>query len=211
MDITNIEAPTKSPTNKQELLPHPCKYCEKPCFGLQCKDCHLKMEKDLAGECSDCKKTFRAKKRDGKMRKRCQSCQEVYATKYIGTCPSCKDSYHKMNTDGRVFKVCFKCYNATRTKCKNCEKFAFKDKPLCVECHTKETVSSKPPRREKMEFFPCSSTGCKNTTPYRFCRDCNAKNKETTDSYMISRCQFDGCSYRGKGEFKFCSEHRTKK
>jgi hypothetical protein len=207
MDIKNIKSSTFRTTNK-ELTPHPCQHCEKPCFGLQCKDCHLRMEEDLAGECSDCKSTFRAKKKDGKMRKRCQPCQEKYSEKYIGVCPSCRENYHKMNADGRVFDKCYTCYTSSRPKCGKCDKFAFKDKPLCVECHTNELSCSKP-KYEKREVFPCSSKGCKETTPYRFCRRCNADQKSVSEIYMISRCQEVGCTYRGKGSFKYCKEHES--
>ena len=45
---------------------HPCPYCNVPCFGKQCKNCHNKMIEDKNAECIDCTEQFYALRRDGK-------------------------------------------------------------------------------------------------------------------------------------------------
>ena len=40
---------------ERNMESHPCQYCETPCFGLQCKNCHLKMVAEREGDCVDCK------------------------------------------------------------------------------------------------------------------------------------------------------------
>lgn len=230
MDIVkNIEGVSSTTNNSKD--PHPCKYCSKQCYGLQCKDCHLKMEKELSGECYDCKKTFRAKKPDGKMRKRCRPCQEIYTETHVAPCKTCGEMYHQLLDDGRKFDQCYKCYQSSRVKCTQCENTTIKGKPLCVACHKKTLFKCtkcdnfaskerpmcvgcyKEHRSEKSEkpvreSHDCSTKGCKEKTSYQYCRTCNYNYRSATSDYMISTCQAPDCGYRGKGDFKFCVEHK---
>ena len=60
---------------------HPCIHCQNPCYGSQCKDCHLKMMSERQSNCIDCNTTFNALKKDGSKKKRCFECQKTYNKK----------------------------------------------------------------------------------------------------------------------------------
>jgi hypothetical protein len=178
---------------------HPCQYCEKPCKGKQCKDCHLKMVSKLQGKCADCETVFLAVRKDGTVRKRCKDCQDAYNDKHYAKCPDCKEQYYAFLEDGRVFSKCFDCYQKTKTinKCEKCDSKTYKDNTLCSPCYQE---SKKTAVKEK-ETRPCKKDGCKNLTIYTFCKSCN-DSKRVLDSYMVSTCQ--KCNSRSKGNFKLC-------
>jgi hypothetical protein len=209
--ITNVSEQLEitQPINENEkpLDTHPCQYCTKPCRGKQCKECHLKMVADRSGKCIDCDATFHAKRQDGTMKKRCYTCQQMYNTTHISSCSGCGEKYHKMLADGRTFEKCYNCYQSSISKCENCDNSTFNGFPLCRDCHqkrpAKKTFEYKKSNIE-YETHPCKTDGCESKTSYTFCGDCNYKNKQTSDMYMVSTCQ--SCGYRGNGDFKFCRE-----
>lgn len=114
---------------------HPCQYCSKPCFGRQCKECHLKMIQSQQSNCQDCDIVFAAQRRDGTKRKRCMDCQEKYINKYISICPDCKNSYHALLDDGRFFEKCYTCYKKSFHNCEKCEKQTKDIYSLCRDCY----------------------------------------------------------------------------
>ena len=163
----------------------PCQYCGKNCFGLQCKDCHLKMVAANNAECLDCKVSFKALKKDGTKRKRCFDCQKIYNDTYYKNCSKCNDNFRCMLDDGRVFDKCFKCYNEIREE-------------------NKKNYENRRKASEEENTKPCTTKGCVNKTKFSFCSTCFRNKKNTEDSYMISRCIV--CNYRIKGNYKYCSE-----
>ena len=198
----------KSSKNMNRDL-HPCQYCSKICFGLQCKDCHLSMEKRLSGECSDCKKTFRAKRDDGSSRKRCLPCHRVYMENHFATC-KCGETFMQLLEDGRRFSQCFKCYQSSKKRCSNCESFTVRDNTLCSDCYKKgksETSSTK-----SQTMYNCRKKSCKEKTAFEngYCKNCYQDNRETADQYMISRCNEPGCFEKYRGNYKFCKDHSRK-
>ena len=126
--------------------PHPCQYCSQPCFGKQCKDCHLKMFEERKGECLDCKKFFSALRKDGTKKRRCFECQREYNSKYISICPDCNLSYHAYMDDGRVFEKCFSCYKQSLRKCSRCDNLTKNNFALCRTCYRN------PPPSEEVVF-----------------------------------------------------------
>ena len=146
---------------------HPCQYCEKPCRGKQCKECHMNMVKERTGECADCKCSFNAKRFDGTLKKRCTECHKTYIEKYISNCSNCGNKYRKVLDDGRIFDKCFDCYKENNK--------------------TKESIMNK----------DCKTSGCKCKTVYTFCIKCNDYNKNLSSTYMTYTCQKCGIRGRG--------------
>jgi hypothetical protein len=167
--------------------PHPCQYCSKSCFGLQCKECHLKMIAVNNADCLDCKTSFKALRPDGTKKKRCFDCQKSYSETYYKNCPKCNDVFRCMLDDGRAFDKCFKCYSEVKEE--NKKKYESRRK---AELEEEENTK------------PCNTTGCFNKTKFSFCSPCFRTKKNTEDSYMISRCIV--CNYRIKGNYRYCSE-----
>ena len=121
---------------------HPCQYCEKPCVGKQCRDCHLKMVSKSKGKCVDCDQIFFAMRKDGTMRSRCKECQDTYNSKFMAACPGCKNSYHAILKDGRIFDKCFDCYKSSIKMCSKCTKNkTINGNELCPPCH-KESIKT---------------------------------------------------------------------
>ena len=220
-DMKNIKKGVSNMSNT-----HPCKYCSKPCFGLQCKECHLKMVNKFSGECSDCKQTFRQKKEDGSTRKRCLPCHKNYMSTYIGAC-KCGETFKKLLEDGRTFDKCFTCYQGSKKRCQKCENFTFKDNTLCFECYhaSKKCATEKcdnstvrsnklcsdcyKNERSSEDVFNCRKKSCTRKTSREngYCRECFRDSRETSMQYMISKCSHIDCSERYKGSYKFCEAH----
>jgi len=160
--------------NKDEQTLHPCQYCSTPCFGLQCKECHLKMVADNSANCEDCGQNFFAKKKDGSKHDKCFECRKAWYDRHFKSCLSCKENFRWLADNGRTFEMCGGCY-------------------------------------KKASFHKCKN--CKNTTHIKndMCSACYNERRELKNEYMVSRCQKEGCSYRGKGEFKFCESHKLVK
>lgn len=173
-------------TNKKVVKPqpHPCQYCGKSCFGLQCKECHLKMIAANNADCLDCKTSFKAIRPDGTKKKRCFDCQKSYTETYYKNCPKCNDVFRCMLDDGRVFDKCFKCYSEVK------------------EERNKKFESRR--KAEEENTNPCNTRGCLNKTKFSFCSSCFKNKKTTEDSYMVSRCVV--CDYRIKGNYRYCSD-----
>lgn len=225
---------------------HGCQYCSKPCFGLQCKDCHMKMVAERTGSCADCSKSFPAKRPDGSMRKRCFECQQKFATENLANCADCTNSFFAKRSDGSMRKRCFdcqqkfatenvgscadcsktfpakrpdgslkkRCYDCQNTflkdnfkKCSSCDNSIRKEYTYCKGCIPVEPASSVKSGGSS-KSHKCETKTCDKMTTYKFCSDCNRGFKSVANAYMISTCQEVGCGYRGKGYFKFCSEHR---
>jgi hypothetical protein len=103
--------------------------------------------------------------------------------------------------DGRVFDKCFECYHKSFTKCEIeiCNNKTFNGTPLCSSCYKTSKFNKKV---SPSKYENCKTTGCKNTTTYSYCKDCNYKKKNITDNYMTFSCQ--KCGTRGRGDYKFC-------
>ena len=114
---------------------HPCQYCEKPCIGRQCRDCHLKMISKTKSKCLDCNQIFQSLRKDGTQRVRCKECQERYNDTFMAKCPDCVNSYHAFLKDGRIFEKCFDCYKKNIKFCSKCNKKTINGHDLCVGCH----------------------------------------------------------------------------
>ena len=194
---------------------HPCQYCEKQCFGLQCKDCHLKMISEREGKCNDCSNTFQAMRKDGTMRVRCVPCQEVYNKTYISKCVDCGNDYNTQNKDGRFFDKCYSCYKKKFTKCKNCDGSTLVEYPLCKICYASDRAKKQPVAFssssggsfKKFDEHKCNTTKCNSMTTYFYCKPCSMSSREVSNTYMVSRCQYENCGQRFKGNYKFCVEH----
>jgi len=131
-----------SKKNESVVETHPCQYCEKPCVGKQCKDCHFKMIAKSKGKCQDCEQIFFALKKDGSMRERCKECQDKKNAQFSAKCPECKNTYHAILKDGRIFDKCFDCYKAGIKMCSSgCGKKTINGHELCVGCH-KESIKT---------------------------------------------------------------------
>lgn len=161
---------------------HPCQYCGKTCYGMQCKECHLKMSQINNADCVDCKVSFKALKKDGTKRKRCFECQKIYSQTYYGQCVDCNGTFRCVLDDGRSFDKCFKCYNEVRDERK------------------KKYENSKDEGNTKI----CNSKDCENSTKFAFCSSCFKNKKRVDDTYMVSKCIV--CNYRISGNYKFCSD-----
>jgi len=207
MESTNNQVSNAVASTSTTIIPdiHPCQYCTKPCRGKQCKECHLNMVAKLQGKCGDCNKVFHALRKDGTSRKRCKDCHDAYLSKHYATCPDCSAQYHAFLEDGRVFDKCFECYNKSFSSCKKCSKRCFKDVELCSPCFQESKKSAQPARVAQVHGDkPCKTAGCKATTNYTFCRDCNYKNKNLTSEYMLFRCEV--CGTRGRGDYRKCAD-----
>ena len=196
------------------MVPHPCIHCEKPCFGSQCKECHLKMIAEREGDCIDCDTKFNALRKDGSMKKRCFECQKIYNKNHIAVCSSCNNTYHATLDDGRVFNKCFDCYRKSFHQCKNCDNTIKEEFDMCGDCFRKEKQKDWENKKVKSETsYPqqeCRTNDCTNTTSYTYCKYCNDGIRTLENEYMISTCQEPGCGLRLKGNFKFCNDHRKK-
>ena len=197
------------PTKNTATLPevHPCQYCEKPCRGKQCKECHFKMIAKLQAKCGDCDVIFIAARKDGTMRKRCTDCHQKHVEKNYAKCGDCGEQYHAILEDGRVFDKCYTCYQKSFTICKSCPNRTFKGAELCSECYKASRPVARPPRDETRELQLCKTQGCRRTTPYTFCRECNESKRNLEINYMTYTC--GGCSMRGMGDYKFCGDCRA--
>jgi len=186
--------------------PHPCQYCQKLCYGKQCKDCHFKMIANRNGICYDCKKVFYALRKDGTKRKRCFDCQDIYNKNHIAICPDCNIEYHAYLEDGRMFEKCFTCYKKSFHKCQNCDNM-IKDKfIICGECFKKEKELN---QQNSFPLKECKNTNCDNQTTYLYCKPCNDSFKNNSDiRYKILVCQYPDCEFRVKEHFKFCDIHK---
>jgi hypothetical protein len=210
-ESTSTNAETKPTTRPQGTL-HDCPYCQNKCYGKQCRDCHLAMQSEREADCRDCLKPFPAKRPDGSFRQRCRDCQSIFNLN-MHKCSTCEKSFYALPKEGVVYENCFDCHKAKNfKKCDNesCEKQTRVSHPFCQECYSNER--SKPRVLTKVEENDCASCGAK--TSRRFCFDCSKSyrdHKDLEDAYVISTCQHAECNYRGRGSFKFCEEHRTKK
>ena len=192
-------------TQIETRISHPCQYCNTPCFGKQCKDCHLKMVANRESECIDCNKMFPALRADGTKRARCKECQEEYTKLYISTC-ECGESFHTVQKNGKTFDKCFKCYQKNFTKCQKCDNTTKSEFPLCKQCYSIERENKLNKKQSpSRELRTCKTTGCGKKTTYTLCSDCNSSIRQVEDEYMISRCT--ECGYRGRGNFRYCREH----
>ena len=167
--------------NKKTYKHHPCQYCGNKCYGIQCKDCHLKMVAEQNSECIDCKVTFKAIRKDGSKRKRCLDCQKNYSDKYFKNCPDCSKSFRCLLDNGKVFDKCSDCH---KNEIKAQEKQKIKD-TLIYECKV-----------------------CKQKTNHELCGKCFREKKSVEDTYMLSKCF--SCGQRFKGNFKYCSKECKK-
>ena len=186
---------------KKEL--HKCPYCDNTCFGIQCKQCHLKMLESQQGTCTDCSKEFHALRKDGSKRRRCITCQGVYNDKYISKCPICSCSYHASLDDGRIFDKCFSCYKKSFHQCSNCDRTTKIEYDLCKICYQDEknkyfnNIRNNPSRfmlsndennvnnvnnvnnnnnnnnTIELELFRCEMTGCLNISSTIICTQCS--------------------------------------
>ena len=194
---------------------HPCQYCGQQCFGLQCKSCHLKMMSAREGKCNDCGNNFPAMRKDGTMRVRCMPCQEVYNETYISKCVDCGNDYNTQNKDGRFFDKCYSCYKKKFTKCKNCEGSTLVEYSLCKKCYTTSDSRVKKPASvtsssgsvRKFDEHECNMVGCNSMTTYFYCKPCSVSSRQVSDTYMVSRCQYEKCGLRFKGNYKYCFDH----
>jgi hypothetical protein len=195
---------------------HPCQYCGQQCFGSQCKNCHLKMMSEREGNCNDCSKTFPAMRKDGTMRIRCAPCQEVYNSTYIANCSGCGDDYNTKSKDGRFFDKCYSCYKKKFTKCKNCDGSTLVEYPLCKSCFVTDRAkkpssivssSSSKSSSKKFDEHRCNMSGCTSMTTYFYCKPCSISSRQVSDTYMVSRCQYETCGQRFKGNYKYCLDH----
>jgi len=202
-EVVSTIVEVSTPTNKNIPEVHPCQYCSQPCRGKQCKACHFKMVSKMQAKCADCDKIFIALKKDGTMRKRCKECQDEYTKVHYAKCSECDEQYHAIMADGRVFNKCFDCYKKSFTKCEmeKCDNTTYKGAALCSGCYKSSKVSRERKNSPSMTQN-CKTSGCKNTTTYSFCRDCNNKKKSVSESYMIFTCQ--KCGSRGRGDYKYC-------
>ena len=172
-----------SPITFQKKELHKCPYCENTCFGIQCKQCHIKMLEEQQGICIDCNTSFHAVRKDGSKRRRCISCQTIYNEKYISKCPICSSSYHAYLDDGRFFDKCFSCYKKSFHQCSNCDKSTKIEYDLCKLCYHEEkknkynnysipTSNIKRFFTKELELFKCEITGCSNISSSRICTQC---------------------------------------
>ena len=170
-EITSNEINTNENTKYVKKDAHPCLYCGNPCFGKQCKQCHLKMLESQKGECLDCNVKFNAIRRDGSKRRRCLDCQQSYNNKYISECPDCKNTYHAYMEDGRVFEKCFDCYKKSLHKCTGCENFTKFEYALCRNCYQSSNERRYNSQRE-LQLFKCKNEICENLTTKNLCKTC---------------------------------------
>ena len=203
-----------SSTTFETKVAHPCQYCNKSCFGKQCKQCHLNMVASREGKCVDCGNSFPALRKDGSKKSRCNGCQEAYEKIHIAKCPDCGENFHAMLKNGKSYSKCLPCYKKDFTTCKNCSKTTRVEYPLCKDCYVTEKSEKHEKRsyKNKESAYPlheCNTKGCENKTSYSLCSSCNNAFKDVANEYMISTCQYEGCRYRGKGSFKYCEEHRA--
>ena len=211
MNMKNIKGDENTNIEVAAKVSHPCVHCGSPCFGSQCKACHLKMVAERQGDCVDCKKKFNQLRKDGTRRKRCEPCQEVYSKKHISKCGDCNKPYHASLPDGRTFAKCYDCYQKNDLKkCKKCD-FKIQIKfDVCGKCLVEEKTKAVEKKEKEFPLKDCRTKSCKNKTTFTFCRECHTASRDTENQYMISTCQEAGCGYRSRGNFKFCKEHYRK-
>lgn len=192
-----------------------CKCCNKPCYGLQCVDCDVSIPMETKASCSDCFRTFDALKKNGTIRKRCAQCQIRFEDMHLNACSDCSKFFFARRSDGTMRKRCVGCQDnfvkISLKKCDGCDNNTLKQYSFCKNCIPKKSVervmemdidSSKVYKSHK-----CGTDGCENITTYKKCRDCNYKFRSIANEYIFSRCQYEGCGFRGKGYFMYCSVH----
>ena len=192
-NIIIMEGEKSIGNNINKKAAHPCTHCNEPCFGFQCKKCHLKMIADCEGDCSDCEEKFMKIRKDGTSRKRCLKCQDIYNSTNIAICPGCDKSYHATMKDGRVFNKCFDCYQKQFHNCIKCDIKIKNNFEMCSSCY--QTSSYKAQKK-------CETRDCLQKTTFKFCKSCY-ESKNITNQYSVSTCQH--CGYRAQGNFKFCT------
>jgi hypothetical protein len=181
--------------NNNNNLAHPCQYCKTPCFGKQCKNCHLKMMENRKGNCIDCKNEFNALRTDGTKRKRCFTCQEKFNETFVRICKDCNSQYRYMLNDGRKFNICFTCYQKKLKKCDKCDNMTFEKLPLCKICYnndkknfikeTEDQSSSSSTSSEDIVITKkCQTIDCDTLTSYTFCKNCHTKHKNISNEFQ---------------------------
>ena len=184
-----------------------CNFCNKPCYGLQCVDCDLSMPTDVKSNCSDCFRTFDAMKKNGIIRKRCASCQITFEDKHLRACTGCSKFFFSRRKDGTFRKRCVECQDVfVKTelkKCDGCDNNTLKEYAFCKFC-IPSSMDLDMETKKVYKSHKCNNKICENMTTYKLCSDCN----RTSNQYMFSVCQYNGCSFRGKGDSKFCVTHR---
>lgn len=204
MEDTN-QANENVSENTKSREPHPCQYCNRMCFGRQCRECHLNMIKEREGTCVDCKRVFNALTKNGSKRKRCFSCQEQYNIDHIDNCPECNQQYHAVLDDGRRFDKCYDCYKKNLSNCKNCGKNVNSKYTFCGLCY----------RQTERQDKKCKNLDCENTCLGSYCRSCNEKYKRSreNETYISNdenetyMCNFTGCKFRAMRAANLCSFH----
>ena len=153
--------------NDKNTEPHPCQYCDNPCYGLQCKNCHIKMVKDRSGICIDCNLSFfNALRKDGTKRQRCNNCQTEFEIKNIVQCPDCDKPY-----DGRIFQKCLECHKKSFRECESCPNMIKSKYVKCGECFRNDK-----PYINMFPLIDCGTIDCLNKTTYKYCKVCSLKN-----------------------------------
>lgn len=197
------EVTTNKIMRERNMESHPCQYCETPCFGLQCKNCHLKMVAEREGDCVDCKNKFaNALRRDGTKKQRCKPCQEEFERINILPCPDCNTMF-----DARIFERCLDCYKKSFHKCEKCDKTIRGEYTMCSDCFKKQREEKRLSRDTLYPSNDCRTKGCTNQTTYTFCKQCNDANRSISSLSIINRCQELGCSINYKGNYKYCESH----
>ena len=153
------------------LEPHKCLYCEKLCYGKQCKECHLKIINEKDGVCRDCKQGFKnATRKNGTKRQRCTPCQLLYNEIYIRSCPKCDNEYRAFSDSGKRYSTCFECYKNSFRKCAKCDNKIKEPYLYCLECYNNKNSLLK----------KCKTADCTNDTRYVFCESCNENGYKIT-------------------------------
>lgn len=182
---------------KKTEEPHPCQYCSTPCFGKQCRGCHMKMIESRNGNCAECNKVFKAERFDGSRRLRCMDCHVSYSEKHFAPCPDCNKTYRWLHDNGTVYNRCSTCYNESKNKakCVVCNEGLFSTRfDKCSTCYKKSI--------DEKNVNTCSTNGCENKCEKTFCRDCFNSRRTVSDQYMVSRCNV--CDSRVMGDYKTC-------
>ena len=124
---------------------HPCQNCNKQCFGLQCKECHLKMVEEKKAnmtKCTDCDKSFNSKKLDGSKNTRCFECRKSWYKKNFKACPGCKENYRYLLDTGKTIDMCRGCYRSTMFhKCSTCDNTTHIKTTMCSWCYGERRMS----------------------------------------------------------------------
>ena len=173
---------------------HPCVNCGKKCKGKQCRDCHIKM---IQANCVDCDTLFNARRKNGTMRKRCLTCQDIYNEKYIRKCPDCNSEFHDLSDK---YETCLVCYKNRQEK----KKLEYEKIKTERDAIRKEKDDRNKEKWENSEKKDCFTEKCKNITIYKFCKECYENKNYVSNSYMTYTCRM--CGYRGKGDYTLCGK-----